>query len=413
MKKIRVLVLAELCNPDWASVPLVGWKNVLHLSQRTDLTLVTKLENKPQIENQNPQFGRFYVDSPILDSLFYFIVKKFFGGGFGSATLTFVKIPFYLAFEFKAAWFLLRNSRRKRWQFVHRVTPVSPVLGSPIAIVSRLLGIPFVLGPVNGGLPWPPGYEDSSQEKSALTAIRSLYRFEPFVFLTRVFAARILAASKFTQSEIPKPFQGKTVYIPENGIEASLVENSRPRQGQAPLRLVFIGRLVPLKCPQVAIEAAWTFIEEGKATFDIFGDGPLMDDLSVRFQHPQVKFHGWIASQAELVSKLSAFDVLVFPSIKEFGGGVVIEAMAKGIVPIVMDYGGPGEIVNEGSGVKLPLSNEKQTCQEIRVVIAEFLEQGSRLESLSKGACQRILDFYTWEQKAKQIEEIYKELTHG
>ena len=44
---------------------------------------------------------------------------------------------------------------------------------------------------------------------------------------------------------------------------------------------------------------------------------------------------------------------MVFPSIRDNGAGVVFEALASGAVPVVADFGGPGDIVHSDVGYKV------------------------------------------------------------
>ena len=39
---MKVLILAESCNPGWESVPLVGWSHYHAISQIADTHLVTR-----------------------------------------------------------------------------------------------------------------------------------------------------------------------------------------------------------------------------------------------------------------------------------------------------------------------------------------------------------------------------------
>ena len=40
-KKLKVLLIVEQCNPEWASVPLVGYNFVQEINKLADVTLVT------------------------------------------------------------------------------------------------------------------------------------------------------------------------------------------------------------------------------------------------------------------------------------------------------------------------------------------------------------------------------------
>ena len=60
-----------------------------------------------------------------------------------------------------------------------------------------------------------------------------------------------------------------------------------------------------------------------------------------------------------LASSFSKSDIFCFPSIREFGGAVVLEAMACGLPCIVVNNGGIGEYVTDETGFKIePISRD-------------------------------------------------------
>src|SRR5438128_10520654 len=87
-------------------------------------------------------------------------------------------------------------------------------------------------------------------------------------------------------------------------------------------------------------------------------------------------------SHKETMQRLAAADVFVFPSIREFGGAVVFEALAMGAVPVVVDFGGPGDIVNPRNRVQGPLTNENDVTAQIEKILADISRDPSTLEPL-------------------------------
>jgi starch synthase len=108
---------------------------------------------------------------------------------------------------------------------------------------------------------------------------------------------------------------------------------------------------------------------------------------------------------------LASGHVLLFPSIREFGGGVVLEAMAGGVVPVVVDYGGPAEIVDESSGYRIPLASSDDSAARITNILQELCASPERFEALSAGAKERIRTSYTWEAKAQASLSVYRHVT--
>ena len=119
-----------------------------------------------------------------------------------------------------------------------------------------------------------------------------------------------------------------------------------------------------------------------------------------------VRMEGWI-DHAKLGDRLRQSDLFVFPSIREFGGGAVLEAMALGIPPVVLNHGGPPELVPPGTGFVLPMSTREDIVSRLRELLITVSSDRETLAEAGKRAQQHVREFYTWEAKAKQIVQVY------
>jgi glycosyltransferase involved in cell wall biosynthesis len=145
------------------------------------------------------------------------------------------------------------------------------------------------------------------------------------------------------------------------------------------------------------------------AHFTIVGDGPERNRLEQLTRsldiEKAVSFCGWL-SHDEALDRMRSADVLLFPSIRDFGGGVVFEALAQGVVPVVADFGGPGDIVRPEVGCKFSLTNEADVVSQIEQVLLSFTREGDRLDKLRHKGLSFAREHLTWDAKAQTITSI-------
>src|SRR5258708_25877932 len=99
--------------------------------------------------------------------------------------------------------------KAKEFDVVHRLTPMSPTLPSLLAGRSP---VPFVLGPLNGGLKWPKEFgAELRREREWMTYFRSLYRVLPYTRSTYARASAVLAAFPHTVADVPRAAQARTI----------------------------------------------------------------------------------------------------------------------------------------------------------------------------------------------------------
>src|SRR5205807_2120363 len=245
--------------------------------------------------------------------------------------------PFALAFEWQA-WRQLRHRIfAGEFDVVLRLVPMTAVLPSPFAFFLRKGPIPFVIGPINGGLPFVQGFSQADNQREWFSGLRSLYRFLPFAQSTYRHAAAIIAASSQTYAEFAA-YRDKLFFVPEPGIGRPLCSaDSRSSEPGAKLELIFVGGLVPRKACDLALRAAAPLLRSDVARFTVIGDGRERNRLEQLARslgiEKDVSFCGWV-SHMEVFSWLRSADVFVFPSLRDNGAGVVFEALAAGAVPV-------------------------------------------------------------------------------
>jgi glycosyltransferase involved in cell wall biosynthesis len=418
--RYRVLLIAEAANPEWASQPLIGWSLSRALAKVVDVHLVTQARNRDAILRAGLVEGR---DFSIIDNeryaypLYKLSTKLNAGAGLDSATVTAWDALAYYSFESDLWRQFASRLIAREFDLVHRVTPLTPTSQSIIAKRLAKLGIPFVIGPLNGGAPWPKNFSGRRYaQREWLSYIRPIYKLMPAYRSTNRCSAAIIVASKHTMEQMPRWVATKCVYIPENAVDPDRFGIPRDHVASIPLKVAFVGRLVPYKGADIVIKAAVEFLKYGQVELHIFGDGPqrgqletLVDALHVR---DSVLFHG-VVPQAQLQYKLRTCDVMAFPSVREVGGAVVMEAMALGVTPIVADYAGPAEIVDDKTGIKIPFHDEKSLLEGMRRAIADIIRSPEILDSLGSAARQKVLTKLTWDAKAQQILAIYRAVLRG
>src|SRR5579862_5644065 len=190
MKRLRILVLAPDCNPDSICGPLISHSQAEALARLHDVTLVIRSPYEDAVRRRQVAFHAVEtVKLPRLERIYDWTLRWIFKNNYHNQVLTAFGYPFAVAFEW-SAWRRMR-SRILAGEFdaVLRLMPITAVLPSPFAFFLRNGPIPFVIGPIKGGLPGPKGFSQADNQKQWISRFRNLYRFLPFARSTYLDAA--------------------------------------------------------------------------------------------------------------------------------------------------------------------------------------------------------------------------------
>ncbi|MBA2173979.1 glycosyltransferase family 1 protein [Halobacillus locisalis] len=164
--------------------------------------------------------------------------------------------------------------------------------------------------------------------------------------------------------------------------------------------LVFVGRLAPEK----EIHKLRPLLDEREdISLAIVGDGPVKKELEETFEGTRTVFTGLLHGE-ELAQAFSSSDALIFPSVTETLGLVILEAMASGLPVIAAKSGPTMEQVEDGrTGLLFENENTDSMIQAIK-----RLEDEELYEHMCKNAREEAEKF-SWQKPSEQILDYYFE----
>ncbi|MDT8344440.1 MAG: glycosyltransferase family 4 protein, partial [Thermohalobaculum sp.] len=239
---------------------------------------------------------------------------------------------------------------------IHQPIPVSPK--APSSLYG--FGVPVVIGPMNGGMAYPEGYEDheSRSARRFVGVARVIATLLNRIIPGKRKASALLVANERTRAALPVRNHPRVITLVENGVDLSVWRPDPARHDTArtgTLKLVFMGRLVALKAVDITLDAIRIARESGiEVTLDILGDGAERGALEVAARNlglgDAVRFLGF-RGQDECADILKRADALILNSLRECGGAVVLEAMSLGLPVIASDWGGPADYIDPSCGI--------------------------------------------------------------
>jgi glycosyltransferase involved in cell wall biosynthesis len=84
--------------------------------------------------------------------------------------------------------------------------------------------------------------------------------------------------------------------------------------------------------------------------------------------------------------------------------------MASGLPCVVVDYGGPADLVGENAGIRVPMAPRRELVEGLRAAMERLVERPELCGRLGRAAAETVRAHYTWDAKAERIVSFYDEV---
>lgn len=401
----EILVTAYDVNPYKGSESGLGWNLILQASKYNRVCAITRKNNRAEIERYILQEGictenlKFrYFDLP------YYL--RFWKVGSRGATLYFYLWQMFITV------FILKE--KVSFDIVHNLNFSTDSIPSFLWV----FGKPFVWGPINHHekirYDYIKGYGLMALLKDRFAwGIKCFFwRIDPFNRIARTRASKVLGGNTSVKKRL-RLDDDKFILLPSSGASSFDLEPYKQRDS---FNIIVAGRFVPLKGIDIAVSSFVRFLEcnpdAEDATLTVIGSGP--QETYLKFlagkliDGGKIIFINWITLD-ELIEYYKKSSVFLFPS-HEGAGMVVVEAMSYGVPVICFDNYGPGELVDENSGIKLPYANYKQSVEGFSLALKELRRNTALRQKLADGARKKFEECYTWDKKGLLLRDVYEEV---
>ncbi len=400
---MKVLVSAFSCGPGRGSEPGIGWNWAAQAARRHEVWLLTCDQFPEDIERSRPSnMHVVYVPSARRWSQ---LRRKIIPG---------LDWLYYYWWQWKAYRVARKLHAEVGFEVMHHATFGSWRVPSFLC----LLPVPFVWGPIGGGETIPLKLRKELGRKGALLeAFRSVCqqvaRWDPLVRLTMRRAAVILASNRDTVEVIPAAHRQKirAVMACSGMSETEMAAAAPPQDRPAGLVVLYVALLEHRKGGSLAIKAFHRFARPHKdATLVIIGQGPEQPRLVALAQAlgiaGQVRFLGRLP-RTEVLGWMQITDILLFPSLRDSGGFVLLEAMTAEKPVICLDLAGPGQLLTEDCGIKVRADSAAQVTADLAAALERLAGDPQLRQAMGRAGRARVKEF-DWNARGDRMSELYR-----
>ena len=415
MSKLNVLISAYACNPratleSHPGEAILGWNLIKQISRFHNTRIITQQSNKEDIEAELKRsniddLNFIYVG---MAKIFSILLFNYFG----------IRI-YYWIWQIKS-YFTARALKKKfDFDLFHQITFSNDWMPSYIGAYS---GLPFIWGPVGGGQKVPRKLRRELPARVRINEwARSVFQWFWRQTPSRERCARKAKAILVCNNDTRNKFSKKTESIydfPVNGIYLQdYPSRAIKKQESGKFNILFAGRLVAIKGILMGIRAFHLFSQKNtESLMTIVGDGPdeerIKDLIRELGLEEKIELIPWL-SQNELFELMGKSDVFLFPSLRDGGGAVLVEAMASECPVIGLDIGGPGVYIQDEFGFKILPVDSESVIHGIADALEKLYLNIDLREKMGKAALRRVEEQFQWDHLGEKLQNIYSDVIQG
>ncbi len=405
-----ILINAYACSPGMGSEPGMAWNWCINLAKYCELHIITEGEFRDKIEAVLPELPQgknmhFYYN-PVSDK-----VRKMC---WNQGDWRFYR--YYRKWQWKTYLIAKEICVHERIDIIHQLNMIG--FREP-GYLWKIENIPFVWGPIGGLKLFPLAYlRGAGWKLKVFNRVKNIISILQLKHSSRVDKA--LRHSKILISSIPdsymmiKKYKGlESVIIPETGCYVrEEVERSVETCTNSKMRVLWVGKFDFRKQLGLAIRTI-AEIRDLNIELVVCGTGndaqvkyymQLAEDLDVS---RLIDWKGRI-DNTDVLREMRNADLFFFTSVSDDTSTVVMEAISNGLPVLCFDACGFGYVVNNMVGMKATLSTPDDSVFDFKEKIKYLYEHRDILYRLSQG-CKQRQEELSWDNKAKQVVELYKE----
>lgn len=403
---LSILVNAYACAPGMGSEPGMAWNWCVNLAHYCELHIITEGEFRKKIEEVVPKLPQgcnmhFYYN-PVSDH-----VRRMC---WNQGDWRFYR--YYKQWQWRTYEMAREIIANTHIDVLHQLNMIG--FREP-GFLWKIEDVPLVWGPVDAKEKFPVEYLNGvGWKKNVFIRLKNVItswqlRYDRRVRRMIENAVVVISASSNSQNSFLKYFSINSPLINETGCYVN--DNTFGDVAQKmTFDLLWVGKMDFRKQFIIALRTFATAYHSD-IRLHVVGSGDVSCYQKVAEELGVLNncvWHG-VMSHEEVQKLMRQSDLLFFTSVAEGTPHVVLEAIGNNLPVLCFDTCGHGDSVNEKVGIKIPLSNPKQSVRDFADKIEYLYANRNVLKQMSDNCINRQKEL-SWNRKTQQMVELYKSI---